>query len=197
MINKSWEILIPEATSKFNEGKLPALEISEELGAKIVQTQFRMLKKFFTQPWHYKVKLPKSFIFVIRYRCIREEIMQRINYCQKAKRDIKYLTEQINNGRVMMGWPGYEIQPTYFIIMGIEQSIAEKKKEIYYWWILKQQYMRDYTKTGTYKRLQLLRGRWRDLKEKSVIFKEDYVKEKISQIGEDKNALKKKLKEKE
>jgi hypothetical protein len=76
----------------------------------------------------------------------------------------------------------------------MKAETIEHKNNIYYWWVLKQQFMRDYTKTATYRRLQLLRGRWRVTKDKLLLFKEDYIKHNLTQIGDDKDKLKESLK---
>lgn len=189
MLTRDYSTLIKKATKIYNQDKLPALEIDDALADTMARTMFEQLRVFLKRPYHYKMSLPKGVTLVIRYRQIRNELNMLIQSAKACRDEIKRLEAVHDTGEEEAFSLGYETRNIREIILSKIVKLNELKAEIFYWWCLKVQYMDDYTKTPTYKRLQALRVRWRN-RDKTLFFKEDYTKDRLTQIGSDAESVK-------
>jgi hypothetical protein len=170
------------------------MEVDEELGEDLINVMFKQLQGFFKRPYHYKMSLPRHMTFVLRYRHIRNMINTLVVEAKACRNEIRRLEALRNEGIEEAFSLGYETRDIRDIVIAKKIRLAEHKAEIYYWWCLKVQYMGMYTATPTYKRLQKLRTRWRD-RDKTLFFKEDYTKDRLTQIGSDAETVKELVKE--
>jgi hypothetical protein len=189
MLTRDYSTLIKKATKIYNQDKLPALEIDDALAETMARTMFEQLRLFLRRPYHYKMSLPKGVTLVIRYRQIRNELNTLIQTAKACRDEIKRLEGLSSTGEEEAFSLGYETRNIKEIVLSKTVKLDELKAEIFYWYCLKTQYMDDYTKTPTYKRLQALRQRWRK-RDKTLFFKEDYIENRITQVGSDKDNVK-------
>lgn len=170
---KPIENLFKEIKDLYNEDKLPLQKKTLPEIELMIKTHFLYMRKYFQKPYSTEFNMEKVARFKIRYRYVRARINDLI-------KEAKFLRDALN-GKVVLGKRKFSILKNSYDLEGdveIEDVLEEIKKEIRYWWILKQKYMAEYTKTSRYKRLQILRKKWQEesaeLNHSLIKLKEDY-----------------------
>ena len=165
MIGNNPDMFIKKAVEIYNEDKLPALQITNDLGDKMLREMFKQLKYAMDKPYAYKIILTKFATFTVR----RNQVHGRIADLLEKVRWYRYRQEKIENSELGPD----EICPfqrgsTINIVRTMQEEyefIEERKAlallEIKRWWALRQIFMRSYTKTAKYKRLVKIRGEQR------------------------------------
>jgi hypothetical protein len=212
MLSQPIDFLIKPTLERFNSDKTPHQQLSHEQIKMIVRSQFEALKEFGKTPWHHTLRLPKFMTLKIRYRWIRAFLGDQIGLARTAKNklieaygievstDVSQTVENIKLGTYTIRTKMKPAKNFEDIGLQLSQLNAEEtesfkgliaqyedsRDKIFYWWALKNKWMRDYTSTPKYKRLQALRGAWQD-SGKGLTLKEDYIKNRLTQIGQSDN----------
>lgn len=167
MIGNNPDIFIKKAVEIYNEDKLPALQITNDLGDKMLAEMFRQLKYAMDKPYAYKIMLTKFTTFTMRRNNCHSKItdlIQRIRWYKIRQGKIEQSPLQANEpcpftrGIQSKNEQPRTMQEEY---EHLEERIAYCTFEIKRWWTLRMIFMKSYTKTAKYRRLVKIRGEQR------------------------------------
>lgn len=174
MQTRNIDELISEVHVLYNQDKLPLNQKTEEEISRMIKDHFLYMRKFMQQPYNLEFNMEKVARFKIRYRQIRAKINHLIRDL-KSMRDKDKVDNEARANFILKQYNKYIPDEEK---LNMEQLEKKLKVELKYWWILKQKFMHQYTKTGKYKRLQALRKMWQERNKEEgkvdIRMKEDY-----------------------